>query len=75
MHATQLHAKHVYHSIGCIGISKLSGSACFEICNNRMDTQMVVTANVLCEILMRPTDDLLEFPSDLFQYSELDDDF
>jgi len=43
-----------------------------EICNNRIDTQMVATTYVLREVLMI-RDGLLEFSSDLFQYSELDD--
>jgi len=37
-----------------------------------IDTLMVVRANVLGEVLMI-SDGLLEFSSDLFQYSELDD--
>jgi len=36
-----------------------------------MDTRMVATAYVLSEVLMI-IDGLLEFSSDLFQYSELD---
>ena len=47
---------------------------CFEICYNHMDTQLVAiyTANVLRDVLMI-RDGLLEFSSDLFEYSELDD--
>jgi len=37
-----------------------------------MDTHMVARANVLREVLMI-IDGLLEFLSDIFQYSELDD--
>jgi len=37
-----------------------------------MDTQLVARVNVLREVLII-RDGLLEFPSDLFEYSELDD--
>jgi len=59
---------HFNLNIGCIGISKLSCSECFEICNNRMNTPMVARANDLQEALMI-RDGLLEFSRDLFQYS------
>ena len=39
-----------------------------------MDTQLVARANVFREVLMI-RDGLLEFLSDLFEYSELDDFF
>ena len=37
-----------------------------------MDTQSVDKANVLCEV-MKIIDGLLEFSSDLLEFSELDD--
>ena len=45
---------------------------CLNICYNRIDTQSAVRANVLREVLMI-RDGLLEFSSDLFEFSELDD--
>jgi hypothetical protein len=63
---------HFNSNIGSIGTCKLSSCRCSEMCNNRMDTQLVARANVLREIMLI-RDGLLEFSSNLFQFSELDD--
>ena len=63
---------HFNLSIGCIGVSKLRSRECLDICYNRIDTQSAVRASVLREVLMI-TDGLLEFSSDLFEFSGLDD--
>ena len=54
------------------GVSKLRSRECLDICYNRIDTQTAVRANVIREVLMIG-DGLLEFSSDLFEVSELDD--
>ena len=63
---------HFNLSIGCIGVGKLRSRKCLDICYNRIDTQSAVTADVLREVLMI-RDGLLEFSSDHFEFSELDD--
>ena len=62
---------HFNLSIGCIGVSKLCSCECLEICYNRMDTHWVDRANVLREVPMI-RHGFLEFSSDLFEFSELD---
>ena len=54
-----------------MGVSKLNSCKCLKICNNHMATQLVARGNVLREVLII-RDGLLEFSSDLFGYSELD---
>jgi hypothetical protein len=63
---------HFNLGIGSIGVSKFRSLECLDFCYNRIDTESVVRANILREVLMI-RDGLLEFSNDLFEVSDLDD--
>ena len=63
---------HFNFGIGSIGVSKFRSLECLDFCYNRIDTESVVRANILREVLMI-RDGLLEFSNDLFEVSDLDD--
>ena len=63
---------HFNLGIGSIGVSKFRSLECLDFCYNRIDTESVVRANILREVLMI-RDGLLEFSNDLFEVYDLDD--
>ena len=63
---------HYNQRISCIGDSKLSSYDCLELCNIRMEQQLVARAVILREVLLI-RDGILAFSNDLFDLSDSND--